>query len=80
MATGHDNCSEDALLQFNDASESGFIIASIFGAISKIQSIMDNVCAGINEMRDTFAAFHDFHVLIYPSTPQLNKATIAVYL
>lgn len=79
MATGHDNCSEDALLQINDASESGTIIASIFGSISKLQSIMDNVCAGIKEMRDAFY-LDDFHVLRYPSTPQLNKATIAVYL
>lgn len=84
MATGHDNCSEDALLQFNDTSESGTIIASSFGAISKLQSILDNVCAGVNEIQDAFAAFQfyldDFHDLIYPSTPQLNKATIAVYL
>ena len=55
MATGHEICTEDALLGLNDASVPGTSTASIFGAIDKLQSTMDCVSAGINKMGDAFA-------------------------
>lgn len=37
MATAHDNCSDDALLGFNDASESDTSPVGVFGAVDMLQ-------------------------------------------